>query len=176
MNNVYSGESSMNRHSDDRAKGATTPICSRRSFVRVAAASGGAGLLSACLLPIGVQARVNSASQVALPPATPDVRPFEVHVPEAALQDLKRRLGDTRWLDKETVTDWSQGVPLAKATQVRRGCSTPRPGSSRHFPRFSPARSALSRAPKCTSEWPTGCDLWRKRHPSNPFAAYSILR
>jgi pimeloyl-ACP methyl ester carboxylesterase len=31
------------------------------------------------------------------------------------LEDLKKRLSDTRWPDKEPVTDWSQGVPLAKA-------------------------------------------------------------
>ena len=103
----------MNRHSGDKVK--EPPIFSRRRFVRVAAASGGAGLLPACLLPISGHAGVNSASSVALPPATPDVGPFEIHVPEAVLQDLKRRLGDTRWPDKETVTGWSQGVPLAKA-------------------------------------------------------------
>jgi pimeloyl-ACP methyl ester carboxylesterase len=31
------------------------------------------------------------------------------------LEDLKKRLGHTRWPDKEPVADWSQGVPLAKA-------------------------------------------------------------
>jgi pimeloyl-ACP methyl ester carboxylesterase len=36
-------------------------------------------------------------------------------VPQAALQDLKQRLRGTRWPDKEPVTGWSQGVPLAKA-------------------------------------------------------------
>jgi pimeloyl-ACP methyl ester carboxylesterase len=50
-----------------------------------------------------------------LPPATTAVTPFEVHVPEAALVDLKRRLADSRWPNKEPVADWSQGVPLAKA-------------------------------------------------------------
>jgi len=43
------------------------------------------------------------------------VTPFEVRVPEAALDDLKRRLADTRWPNKEPVADWSQGVPLSKA-------------------------------------------------------------
>jgi pimeloyl-ACP methyl ester carboxylesterase len=62
-----------------------------------------------------VQARVGSPSQVVLPPATPEIAPFKVHAPQAALQDLKKRLSDTRWPDKEPVTDWSQGVPLAKA-------------------------------------------------------------
>jgi len=105
----------MNHQSDDRTREAPTPMCSRRSFMRVAAASGGAGLLSAGLLPTIVQARAGSQSQIVLPPATPDIAPFKVHVPQAALQDLKKRLGDTRWPAKEPVTDWSQGVPLAKA-------------------------------------------------------------
>jgi pimeloyl-ACP methyl ester carboxylesterase len=43
-------------------------------------------------------------------PAAP--QPFEVHVSDAELEDLRRRLGDTRWPDRETVPDWSQGVPL----------------------------------------------------------------
>jgi pimeloyl-ACP methyl ester carboxylesterase len=83
--------------------------------MRVAAASGGAGLLSAGLLPMIVQAGVGSPSQVVLPPATPEIAPFKVHVPQQMLEDLKKRLSDTRWSDKEPVTDWSQGVPLAKA-------------------------------------------------------------
>ena len=105
----------MNHDSDDRTRAAPTPMCSRRSFMRVAATSGGAGLLSAGLLPMIVQARVDSPSQVVLPPATPEIAPFKAHVPQAALEDLKKRLSDTRWPNKEPVTDWSQGVPLAKA-------------------------------------------------------------
>ena len=105
----------MNRDSDDGTRGAPTPMCSRRSFMRVAATSGGAGLSSAGLLPMIVRARVGSPSQVVLPPATPEIGPFKAHVPQAVLEDLKKRLSDTRWPDKEPVTDWSQGVPLAKA-------------------------------------------------------------
>jgi len=81
----------MNHQSDDRTREAPTPMCSRRSFMRVAAASGGAGLLSAGLLPTIVQARAGSQSQIVLPPATPDIAPFKVHVPQAALQDLRQR-------------------------------------------------------------------------------------
>jgi len=50
-----------------------------------------------------------------IPTATNDVTPFKIHVPQAALNDVKKRLANARWPDKETVTDWSQGVPLAKA-------------------------------------------------------------
>ena len=77
----------MNRDSDDGTRGAPTPMCSRRSFMRVAATSGGAGLLSAGLLPMIVRARVGSPSQVVLPPATPEIGPFKVHVPQAVLED-----------------------------------------------------------------------------------------
>jgi len=41
------------------------------------------------------------------------IRPFKVRVPQAALDDLRRRLDATRWPDKETVPDRSQGAPLA---------------------------------------------------------------
>ena len=40
------------------------------------------------------------------------IRPFHVKVPDAQLADLRRRLLATRWPDKETVSDRSQGVPL----------------------------------------------------------------
>jgi pimeloyl-ACP methyl ester carboxylesterase len=42
------------------------------------------------------------------------IRPFRVNVPEAALVDLRRRVQATRWPEKETVADQSQGVQLAK--------------------------------------------------------------
>ena len=38
--------------------------------------------------------------------------PFEVRASDAALEDLRRRLRSTRWPERETVDDWSQGVPL----------------------------------------------------------------
>jgi hypothetical protein len=37
------------------------------------------------------------------------IRPFTVHIPQEALDDLKRRLTATRWPDQETVTDDSRG-------------------------------------------------------------------
>lgn len=41
------------------------------------------------------------------------IRPFELAIPEAQLDDLHRRLDAARWPEKETVADWSQGTPLA---------------------------------------------------------------
>jgi pimeloyl-ACP methyl ester carboxylesterase len=55
------------------------------------------------------------------PAATSDaVRPFRIHVPEADLIDLRRRLAATRWPEKETVADQSQGVQLATVKQLVR--------------------------------------------------------
>jgi pimeloyl-ACP methyl ester carboxylesterase len=38
--------------------------------------------------------------------------PFRIETTEGVLEDLRTRLRDTRWPEKETVGDWSQGVPL----------------------------------------------------------------
>jgi len=40
------------------------------------------------------------------------LEPFQIAVPEADLLDLCRRLSAARWPSRETVSDWSQGVPL----------------------------------------------------------------
>jgi pimeloyl-ACP methyl ester carboxylesterase len=48
------------------------------------------------------------------------IRPFKVNVPEEALVDLRRRIAATRWPDKETVGDQSQGVQLAKLQELVR--------------------------------------------------------
>ncbi|WP_373691569.1 epoxide hydrolase family protein [Hyalangium versicolor] len=58
---------------------------------------------------------VAEAAGAATDRATAQVTPFRVSIPQAALNDLKRRLAATRWPERETVNDWSQGVPLAKA-------------------------------------------------------------
>ena len=51
--------------------------------------------------------------------ATPDaIRPFRIHFPETDLLDLRRRLVATRWPEKETVADDSQGVPLAAMQEL----------------------------------------------------------
>jgi len=41
------------------------------------------------------------------------ISPFQIHIPDAAIEDLHRRLDAVRWPERETVKDWSQGVPLA---------------------------------------------------------------
>jgi hypothetical protein len=41
------------------------------------------------------------------------ITPFKIAISDAQLDDLKRRLRATRWPDKETPNDWTQGIPLA---------------------------------------------------------------
>jgi pimeloyl-ACP methyl ester carboxylesterase len=53
-------------------------------------------------------------------PSKHAVRPFRVNVPEAELTDLRRRIEATRWPDRETVADQSQGVQLATMQNLAR--------------------------------------------------------
>src|SRR3989442_796398 len=55
-----------------------------------------------------------AATDAVLPPNAFVLTPFKLNVPQSALDDLKRRLDMTRWATRETVSDWSQGVPLAR--------------------------------------------------------------
>src|SRR5690242_10911582 len=48
------------------------------------------------------------------------IRPFEVHVPDEDLADLRRRVAATRWAPRELVKDRSQGVQLATIQELAR--------------------------------------------------------
>ncbi len=92
----------------------TLPDCEvidqdRRQLVSVAA-MGIAAAGAASLFPA-------HATQVAAGDA---VRPFRIDVPEEQLDDLRRRLAGTRWPEKETAADDSQGVPLKTLQQLVR--------------------------------------------------------
>ena len=52
------------------------------------------------------------------------IRPFRVNVPEEALVDLRRRINATKWPDRETVKDASQGVQLATIEALARYWAT----------------------------------------------------
>ncbi|MBS0476542.1 MAG: epoxide hydrolase [Proteobacteria bacterium] len=41
-----------------------------------------------------------------------DIRPFHLAIAQPHLDDLAQRIGQTRWAERETVDDWSQGAPL----------------------------------------------------------------
>ena len=49
-----------------------------------------------------------------------EIVPFRIDVPASALADLTERLRRTRWPEKETVPDWSQGIPLSYVQDVCR--------------------------------------------------------
>ncbi|HEX8399996.1 MAG TPA: epoxide hydrolase [Pyrinomonadaceae bacterium] len=48
------------------------------------------------------------------------IRPFRVKIPEETLADMRRRIAVTRFPEKETVADSSQGVPLATMQKLAR--------------------------------------------------------
>ena len=50
----------------------------------------------------------------------PTIRPFTIEIPEADLEDLRARIAATRWPEKETVDDASQGVQLATMQALAR--------------------------------------------------------
>ncbi len=60
-----------------------------------------------------------SATEVAEQTGTA-IRPFQVGFPEGELTELRRRVNATRWPERETVSDDSQGVPLAMMQQLAR--------------------------------------------------------
>jgi pimeloyl-ACP methyl ester carboxylesterase len=55
---------------------------------------------------------------------TEDVRPFHVDIADEVLEDLRRRIAATQWPEEETVTDQSQGVPLAMMQELARYWAT----------------------------------------------------
>ena len=48
------------------------------------------------------------------------IRPFHVNIPEAELTELRRRINATKWPERETVADQSQGVQECRS-EHRRG-------------------------------------------------------
>jgi pimeloyl-ACP methyl ester carboxylesterase len=47
------------------------------------------------------------------------VSPYVIETSDQEIADLKLRLAMTRWPDKETPTDWSQGIPLAYMKELK---------------------------------------------------------
>src|ERR1700687_2961554 len=52
------------------------------------------------------------------------IRPFHVNIPEADLTELRRRINATKWPERETVADQSQGVQLATIQALARYWAT----------------------------------------------------
>jgi pimeloyl-ACP methyl ester carboxylesterase len=70
-------------------------------------------------------ATASARSRVAAPAADDKaIRPFKVTIPDAALEDLRRRVLATKWPKKETVADATQGVQLATMQKLARYWAT----------------------------------------------------
>jgi pimeloyl-ACP methyl ester carboxylesterase len=67
-----------------------------------------------------------------------EIRPFHIDVPDEALDDLRRRIAATRWPERETVADESQGVQLATMQELVRYW-----GTEYDFRRFEARLNAL---------------------------------
>jgi pimeloyl-ACP methyl ester carboxylesterase len=81
----------------------------RRDFL-----AGSAAVVATGLLPVTSGAAADDSS----------IRPFQVHFPDAVLVDLRRRITATKWPDRETVTDDSQGVQLKTVQELARYWAT----------------------------------------------------
>ncbi|HEU4454487.1 MAG TPA: epoxide hydrolase N-terminal domain-containing protein, partial [Longimicrobium sp.] len=92
------------------------------------AAPGGAQVVAASTRAPAAAPRVvytGPISATAGPGAeTTAIRPFRVRIPDAALTALRQRLRATRWPDRETVSDRSQGVQLAALEELVRYWAT----------------------------------------------------
>ncbi|MGA0567747.1 alpha/beta fold hydrolase [Rathayibacter sp. KR2-224] len=65
------------------------------------------------LSPQAATADTQSDIRATAPEDTTVIEPFTMHVPESDLQDLRRRLEQTRWPDELPDSGWDYGVPLA---------------------------------------------------------------
>jgi pimeloyl-ACP methyl ester carboxylesterase len=83
--------------------------------------SGFAIIAASCMLGVFVIAAPSYGQAVpasdVLPPVSAQaddtsIRPFHIDIPDSQLIDLRQRIAATRWPDRETVTDASQGVQL----------------------------------------------------------------
>lgn len=81
-------------------------ILTRRTLLGSSVAVG-----AVSLLPVSSDAAIAAANPIA-------IHPFHIHFPDSALADLRRRVAATRWPDKETVSDTTQGVQLATMQKV----------------------------------------------------------
>jgi pimeloyl-ACP methyl ester carboxylesterase len=115
---------------------------SRCHFLAASALAGAAGILlpagadaasvppaetAAAVVEAGISAEPGARSVAAIAAATAaqsaadeSIRPFKAHIPDDAIVEMRRRILATRWPEKETVADQSQGVPLATMRELAR--------------------------------------------------------
>jgi pimeloyl-ACP methyl ester carboxylesterase len=71
-----------------------------------------------------VQKTGTTAAQAKTEGGPDAIRPFRAHFSDAELADLKRRIAATKWPERETVTDATQGVQLATTQKLARYWAT----------------------------------------------------
>jgi pimeloyl-ACP methyl ester carboxylesterase len=104
---------------------ATSSPPTRRSVLTGSAVAGAVTLLPLNLTAVAAanDTPTQASNQGDSPMGTGEgdaIRPFRVNIPEEALADLRRRIAMTRWPDRETVSDESQGVQLATIQELAR--------------------------------------------------------
>jgi pimeloyl-ACP methyl ester carboxylesterase len=92
----------------------TSTSVNRRTVLAAAAFGLANSTVPAAAIPAGSRA----------PEGANAIRPFRVDVPEAELADLRQRIAATRWPDRETVSDSSQGIRLTKLQELVRHWGT----------------------------------------------------
>ena len=100
-----------------------SPLPNRRSVLFSAAAASGASLFFAQLPAAGHTSPSQASKRGDLSMDTVGetaIRPFSFSASDEALADLRRRIAATRWPDKETVADQTQGVQLATVQELAR--------------------------------------------------------
>jgi pimeloyl-ACP methyl ester carboxylesterase len=90
---------------------AETPKATRRGFIVTSAVAGAASLLPAQFAAASGPSR--QPDKTVAPVSADAIRPFHIDIPEKALVDLRRRVHATRWPERETVADATQGVQIA---------------------------------------------------------------
>jgi pimeloyl-ACP methyl ester carboxylesterase len=104
------------------------PGFTRRRFLAAAAVSVAAGPQG--LLALSRRGNAMTDVQTLATPLTvsdvtdPAIRPFRVNIPDAELAEMRRRVAATRWPERETVADTSQGVQLATMRALARHWGT----------------------------------------------------
>ena len=84
---------------------AKPPFPDRRKILAASVA-----VAASSLIPVQAHAATTSEA----------IRPFHVNFPRAELSELRRRIKTTRWPDRETVADESQGIQLATIQEIAR--------------------------------------------------------
>ncbi|MDK4717808.1 epoxide hydrolase [Rhizobium sp. CNPSo 3968] len=93
---------------------------SRRNLHLVSAFAIGSLMLLPVLGPRQASAAETAAITATEQKADESIRPFKIHVDQSQLDDLRRRIAGTRWPDKETVGDISQGIQLERVQNLVR--------------------------------------------------------